>query len=49
MVMTCAVFSGAAVADDTANDGTINVSDTVVEAPCVIAENSTDMSVDLGL
>ncbi|EKO1600493.1 type 1 fimbrial protein subunit FimA, partial [Salmonella enterica] len=37
-----------AMADDVANGGTINFTGTVVDAPCIVAQDSIDMSVDLG-
>ncbi|EKJ9429393.1 hypothetical protein PJ118_004358 [Salmonella enterica] len=36
------------MADDVANGGTINFTGTVVDAPCIVAQDSIDMSVDLG-
>ncbi|EAA4711711.1 fimbrial protein [Salmonella enterica] len=48
VTIACSAFSGVAMADDVANGGTINFTGTVVDAPCVIAADSVDMSVDLG-
>lgn len=48
VTITCSAFSGVAMADDVANGGTINFIGTVVDAPCIVAQDSIDMSVDLG-
>lgn len=48
VTIACSAFSGVAMADDVANGGTINFTGTVVDAPCIVAQDSIDMSVDLG-
>lgn len=48
MAMVCSAFSGVAQADDTANGGSITFTGSVVDAPCIIAQDSVDMTVDLG-